>query len=57
MDGNLSLEGLTVPLKLDTGSDVNILPISYYKKLKRKPEIKPIKLQLISYTGDIIQIT
>ena len=31
---NLSLEGLTVPLKLDTGSHVNIQLISYYKMLK-----------------------
>ena len=33
---NLSLEGLTVRLKLDTGRgrDVNILSISYNKKLK-----------------------
>ena len=38
---NLTLEGLTVLLKLDTNSDVNILWISYYKKVKRKPEIKP----------------
>ena len=51
---NLSLEGLTVSLKLDTGSDGNILSISYYKKLKRKPEIKPTKIR---YTGDIIPIT
>ena len=54
---DLSFEGLTVPLKLDTGSDVNILPISYYKKLKRKLEIKPIKMRLTSYNGDIIPTT
>ena len=41
---NMSLEGLTVPLKLDTSSDVNILLISYYKKLERKLEIKPTKI-------------
>ena len=29
---NLKLQCLTVPLKLDMGSDVNILPMSYYKK-------------------------
>ena len=54
---NLSLDGLTVPLKLDTGSDVNSLTISYYKMLKRKLEIKPTKIWLTSYTGDIIPIT
>ena len=44
---NLSLEGLTVPLKLDTSSNENIKPISNYKKLKRKPEIKPSKIRLV----------
>ena len=51
---NLSLERLTVPLKLNTGSDVNILPNF---KLKREPEIKPTKIKMTSYTGDIIPIT
>ena len=54
---NLPLEELKVPLKLDTGSDVSIRPISYNKKLKRKPEIKPTKIRLTSYTGDTIPIT
>ena len=54
---NLSLEGLTVLLKLDTSNNVNILPISYNKKLKRKPKIKLIKIQLTFYTGNIIPIT
>ena len=31
---DLKLQSLTVPLKLDKGSDVNILLISYYKKRK-----------------------
>ena len=44
---NLSLKELRVPLKLDTGNDVNIMPISYYKKLQRKPEIKSTKIRLI----------
>ena len=52
---NLSLEGLTVLLKFDTSSDVNIC--RYYKKLKRKLEIKPTKIRTISYTGDVIPIT
>ena len=54
---NMTLEGLTIPLKLDIGNDMNILLISYYKKLKRKPEIKPTKIRLTSYTGSIIPIT
>ena len=41
----------------DTGSDVNVKSISYYKELIRKPETKSIKIRLISYTGDIIPIT
>ena len=51
---SLSLEGLTVPLKLDTCRDVNN---TYNKMLKRKPEIKPTKIRLFSYTCDIIPIT
>ena len=44
---NRLFEGLTVLLKLKTGSNVKIPP------LKRKLEIKPTNIQLTSYTGDI----
>ena len=52
-----TLERLTVTLKFDNGSNENIQPISYYKKLKSKLEIKLIKIRLTSQTGDIIPIT
>ena len=53
---NLILEGLTVSLKIDTNNYVNILPMSHYKKMKRKVQKKPTKTRLTSYTGDRIPI-
>ena len=30
--------------------------MSYYRKMKRKPEKKPIKIQLTSYTHNIVSV-
>ena len=43
----LTLKGLTVPLKFDNGSDVNILPMSHYKNMK-KPKINPTKIRTLA---------
>lgn len=53
---NLTLEELAVSLKIDTGSDVNILLVSDYKTMKRKPELKPTKIRLTLYTCDRVPI-
>ena len=54
---NLKLQGPTVQLKPDTSSDVNILSMSYYKKMTGKPERKATKIRLTSYTGNREPIT
>ena len=53
---NMTLEGLTLPLKTDSESDLNILPMTHYKKIKRKPEMKLTKIGLTSNSGDKIPI-
>lgn len=53
MDGNedewiapLSVDGVTVPMKIDTGAQVNVLPRKYFKKLSIKPKVRPKKIGL-----------
>lgn len=49
-------QGIKVPLKFDRESDVNILLLNYLNKMKTKTKIKPIKIRLKSYTGDIVPV-
>lgn len=41
-----SVNDITFPKKIDTGSKVNILPIKYIKKLSVKPKMRPKKMNL-----------
>jgi predicted aspartyl protease len=50
------LEGKAVKFKIDTGSQVNILPFSIYKKL-RNVRLTKTKTNITSYSGDDIKLT
>ncbi|XP_042142891.1 uncharacterized protein K02A2.6-like [Ixodes scapularis] len=44
-----------VSLKVDTGSQANLLPLSVYKRLHPKPFLRPSHAVLRSYSGNIIK--
>lgn len=45
----LDVNGTEVPLKLDTGAQVNILPMKDFKRLKNKPKVRDKKINLRTY--------
>ena len=45
-----------IPVKLDTGSDVNILSFSDYKKIKSRPKLKESKVKLTAYNGGTVPV-
>ena len=53
---NLQLQGTPVKLKIDTGSQANILPQEVFQNLKRKPKLTQTPTKLTSYTGDVLPI-
>ncbi|XP_077545271.1 uncharacterized protein LOC144158324 [Haemaphysalis longicornis] len=44
-----------VALKVDTGSQANLLPLSVYKRFRTKPPLKPSCSVLRSYSGNVIK--
>ena len=42
--------------KIDSGAQVNVMPESVYKTLKRKSELKPTKVKLTEYNGSQIPV-
>lgn len=46
---HLDVNGTDIPLKLDTGAQVNILPITDFKRLKKKPKVRDKKINLRTY--------
>ena len=55
--GNILFMRLTnINYKLDTGSQVNILPKKEYTKLIHKPKLHPAKVKLTSYNGTDIPV-
>ncbi len=46
---HLDVNGTDIPLKLDTGAQVNILPITDFKRLKNKPKVRDKKINLRTY--------
>ena len=50
---DIVIQGQTVHFKLDTGSEVNLMPKHIFDKLTRT-ELKPTKCNLITYTGQWI---
>lgn len=50
----LTINGSIIPLKLDTGAQVNILPEKDFNTLKNRPKLRPVKERLRAYgDGDI----
>ncbi len=51
-----SVNGTEVTFKLDTGAQVNVLPVKCFNKLTNKPELKQKNITIRSYTGEKIPI-
>ncbi|XP_048255270.1 uncharacterized protein K02A2.6-like [Haliotis rufescens] len=48
---SLNINGTQVPLKLDSGSDMNLISLSQWNKLKYQPPSEPPKMSLKAYGG------
>lgn len=48
------VDGVTVPMKIDIGAQVNVLPRKYYNKINNKPKVRPKKLDLRSFNDQPI---
>ena len=57
-DSTVKLEtnGTDVIYKIDSGAQVNVMPVSIYKTLKQKSKLKPTKVKLIAYKGSQIPV-
>ena len=53
---SLSVNGTRVKFKVDTGSQVNIIPWAVFKQLSNKPQLNTVKTKLVSYSGDKIPV-
>ena len=45
---SLSVNGTRVKFKVDTGSQVNIIPWAVFKQLSNKPQLTTVKIRLVS---------
>ena len=52
----LESNGTNINYKLDTGSQVNVLPKKAYTKLIHKPKLHPAKMKLTAYNGTDIPV-
>ena len=53
---NLEIHGLSIRLKIDTGSQANILPRRIFIKLRNKPELQQSSTKQTTYSGDTLSI-
>lgn len=53
---SLKINGSNIDFKLDTGAQVNILPLNEYDKLANKPAVENKNIVLKTYTGEQIPI-
>ncbi|KAL5510119.1 hypothetical protein EMCRGX_G005608 [Ephydatia muelleri] len=53
---SLSVNGTRVKFKVDTGSQVNIIPWAVFKQLSNKPQLNTVKTKIVSYSGDKIPV-
>ena len=53
---HLQTNGTLVKYKLDTGSQVNLLPKSVYLRLRSKPQLHPANIKLTAYNGTSIPV-
>ncbi|KAK7939091.1 hypothetical protein WMY93_002417 [Mugilogobius chulae] len=61
MDGNedewiahLNVNGVDVPLKIDTGAEINVMPLKLFNRLSPKPHVRRKKLNLRAYNNQPI---
>ena len=52
----VGLKKTPIKFKIDTGSQVNILPLSKFQELNIKHPMAPPESQLSSYTGDPLNV-
>ena len=52
----LDVEGHSIKFKVDTGSQVNILPLNVYKNLKVKDTLTKCTTRLTSYSGENLRV-
>lgn len=50
----LMVDGVTVPMKIDTGAQVNVMPRKYYNRMNKKPKVRPKKLDLRAFNDQPI---
>lgn len=53
---NICINKIKMPCKIDTGAEVNILPISKFNTVKRKEIITKTNKKLLSYTGHSLDV-
>ena len=52
----LLVQNVMVPMKLDTGSDVNILPLDDFNSLQHRPHLRQTQVKLTAYNGEDIPV-
>ena len=52
----LLVQNVMIPMKLDTGSDVNILPLDDFNSLQHRPHLRQTQVKLTAYNGEDIPV-
>ena len=52
----LLVQNVMIPMKLDTGSDVNILPLDDFNSLQNRPNLRQTQVKLTAYNGEDIPV-
>ena len=50
------VNGVCIKFKIDTGSQVNVLPLNIFKQMSKRPHLNTAKIRLIGYTGDALSV-
>ena len=50
------VNGVVIKFKIDTGSQVNVLPWNIFKQMSKRPHLDTAKIRLIGYTGDALSV-
>ena len=50
----ITVNNSVIQMKVDTGSPVNLLPEGFFKCLRNKPRLHPVKMSIKSYMGENI---
>ena len=52
----LLVQNVMIPMKLDTGSDVNILPLDDFNSPQNRPNLRQTQVKLTAYNGEDIPV-